>query len=108
MAFKSITKANLGLVGSPSTLSATVSAGQTHTVIGLQIANTQASNITVQAKFVKSGGDTCFLVKDSTIAPGGALVLVGADQKLVLETGDYITGYCQASTSADSVLSYLV
>jgi hypothetical protein len=85
-----------------------VSAGTTATLIGLSLANTTASNITVSAKLNKSGGSSAFLVKDATVLPGGALAIVGGDQKLVLEAGDTVTGYASAGNSADAVVSYLV
>ena len=108
MAFKSQVTPNIGTSGSTSTVTATVSAGTTATLIGLSLANTTASNITVSAKLNKSGGSSAFLVKDATVLPGGALAIVGGDQKLVLEAGDTVTGYASASNSADAVVSYLV
>jgi hypothetical protein len=108
MAFKSIASPNIGTSGSPTTITATVSAGQTQTLIGLAFANTTASNVTVSAKLNKNGGTSAFLVKDATILPGGALAVVGGDQKVVLEAGDTISSYASASTSVDATLSYLV
>jgi len=107
MAFKSKVTPNLGTSGSPSTVTAAVSSGTTATLIGLSIANTTAANITASAKVNKSGGSSAFLVKDATILPGGALAIVGGDQKVVIEEGDTITAYASASNSADAVASYL-
>jgi len=107
MAFKSKATENIGVSASPSTVTATVGSGATATLIGLSLANTTASNITVSAKLIKSGGDEGFLVKDATVLPGGALAIVGGDQKLVLETGDSVTAYASASNAADAVVSYL-
>jgi hypothetical protein len=42
------------------------------------------------------------------VLPGGALAVVGGDQKVVLEAGDSITAYASGSSSADCVVSYLV
>ncbi len=108
MAFKSKVTANIGTSGSPSTVSATVSSGTTHTLVGLSLANTTSANITVSAKLVKADTSNAFLVKDATVLPGGALAIVGGDQKLVLEAGDSVTAYASAGTSADAVVSYLV
>ncbi len=108
MAFKSKVTANIGTSGSPSTVSATVSSGTTHTLVGLSLANTTAANITVSAKLVKADTSNAFLVKDATVLPGGALAIVGGDQKVVLEAGDSITAYASAGTSADAIISYLV
>lgn len=108
MAFKSKVTANIGTSGSPSTVTATVSSGTTATLIGLSLANTTAANITVSAKLVKADTSNAFLVKDATVLPGGALAIVGGDQKVVLEAGDSITAYASGSNSADAVVSYLV
>ena len=108
MAFKSAITANIGTSGSPSTVTPTVSAGTTATLIGLSIANTVSTNITASAKLNKSGGTSAFLVKDAVVLPGGALAIVGGDQKVVLEPGDSITAYASAGSSADAVVSYLV
>ena len=107
MAFKSKVTANIGTSGSPSAVTPTVSAGNTATLIGLSLANTTAVNITVSAKLVKADASTGFLVKEATVVPGGALVIVGGDQKLVLEAGDSVTAYSSASNSADAIVSYL-
>lgn len=108
MAFKSKVTPNIGTSGAQSTVSDTVSAGSPHTMIGLSLANTTAVNITVSARLVKSGGSSAFLVKDATVLPGGALAIVGGDQKLVLEAGDSVAAYASAGNSADAVVSYLV
>ena len=107
MAFKSKVTANIGTSGSPSTITATVSSGNTATLIGLSLANTTAANITVSSKLVKADASTSFLVKDATVLPGGALVIVGGDQKVVLEAGDSITAYASGANSADAIVSYL-
>ena len=107
MAFKSKVTPNIGTSGSASTITDTVSSGTTATLIGLSLANTTASNITVSAQLNKSGGSAAFLVKDATILPGGALAIVGGDQKVVIEAGDSISAYASASNAADAIVSYL-
>lgn len=108
MAFKSKVSANIGLVGSPTTISDTVSAGFAQTLIGLSLANTSSGNINVSVRLNKNGGSSSHLIKDATVLPGGALAVVGGDQKVVLEQGDTITAWSSAASSADVVLSYLV
>ena len=108
MAFKSIALPNIGTSGSPSTVTTTVQAGETQTLIGLAFANASGTNVTIAAKLNKSGGASAFLIKDALVLPGGALAVVGGDQKVVLETGDTITAYASASNSVDATLSYLV
>lgn len=108
MAFKSKVSANIGTSGSPTTVTPTITSGNTATLIGFSLANTSASNITVSAKVVKADASNAFLVKDATVLPGGALAIVGGDQKVVLEAGDSIAAYASAGTSADAVVSYLI
>ena len=107
MPFKSKISQNIGTSGSPTTVTDTVSASTAHTVIGLSLANITASNINISAKLLKSGGTNAHLIKDATILPGGTLVLVGGDQKVVLEAGDSITAWSSSSSSCDVVVSYL-
>lgn len=107
MGFKSQVTPNIGVSGSPSTVTATVGSNATATLIGMSLANTGATLVTVSAKLNKSGGSSAFLVKDATVLPGGALVIVGGDQKVVLETGDTVTAYSSTANQADAIVSYL-
>ena len=108
MAFKSLPTPSIGLSGAPSTVSATVTSGNTNTIIGLSLANVGSAPVTVSVKLVKANATSAFLIKDAIVPLGGALVVVGGDQKLVLEAGDSIQAYCSVAASADAVLSYLV
>jgi hypothetical protein len=108
MSFKSIVTPSIGLSGAPSTVSPTVSAGTTNTVIGLSLANVGSAPVTASVKLNKNGGSSAFLIKDAIVPLGGALVVVGGDQKVVLEAGDSLTAYCSSSASIDAVMSYLV
>lgn len=85
-----------------------VSSGIQSTIIGMTIANITASPIS--ANVILSGGNitgNVYLVKDATIAPGGALVPVGGDQKLVMEAGDYLQVNTSIASSGDVILSVL-
>lgn len=108
MAFKSKISASIGLSGAPTTVTDTVAASTSHTIIGLSLANIGATNVTASVKLNKSGGSSAFLIKDAIVPLGGALVVVGGDQKLVLEAGDSVTAYASAASSVDVTLSYLV
>ena len=55
------------------------------TVIGLSIANTSSSTAGVDVKL-----NTAYIVKAAPIPVGGSLVVVGGDQKLVVEATDTI------------------
>ncbi len=83
-------------------------AGVQATVIGMTIAN--ITNSPISANVILSGGNitnNVYLVKDATIAPGGALVPVGGDQKLVLEAGDYLQVNTSVASSGDVIVSVL-
>lgn len=83
-------------------------AGVQATVIGMTIAN--ITNTPISANVILSGGaitGNVYLVQNATIAPGGALVPVGGDQKLVLEAGDYLQVNTSVASSADVITSIL-
>jgi hypothetical protein len=103
--FKNKLTANVGV--SPSTVY-TTPALTTTTVIGVNVANTTANNITVDVQITdNSTSTTVYLIKSAIITSGGALVLVGGDQKVVLEPSDYISVTSSSTTSADVVVSVL-
>lgn len=108
MAFKSKATASVGVVASPSTLSDTVASSTTTVVIGLSLANVGSAPVLGSVKLNKSGGASVFLIKDAVVPLGGALIVVGGDQKLVLEAGDTITAYASVANSIDAAVSYLV
>lgn len=99
--FKNYVSASVGTT--PVSL---VTASTATTVIGMTVANTSASPITVSV-YLTTGGSDYYIVKNATVATGGALVPVGGDQKVVLETGDVLKVVSSASTSADVIASVL-
>lgn len=101
--FKSYPVKDVGT--SPSTVYTCPAATQT-TLIGLSVANTSASPITADAYVTRSAVDY-YLVKDATVAVGGSLVIVGGDQKVVMEPTDVLKVETSAATSADCFASLL-
>jgi hypothetical protein len=101
--FKSYPVKDVGT--SPSTVYTCPAATQT-TLIGLSVANTSASPITADAYVTRSAVDY-YLVKDATVAVGGSLVIVGGDQKVVLEPADVLKVETSAAASADCFASLL-
>lgn len=101
--FKNSFAKNVGT--SASTVYTCPSATQT-TLIGLSVANTTTSPITCDAYITSSAVDY-FLVKGATVPVGGSLVVVGGDQKVVLEVADALKVLASANSSADVVVSYL-
>jgi hypothetical protein len=76
------------------------------TVIGLAVANTSASQVLVDATLNDGSNDT-YLIKDAPVPSGGSIVIVGGDQKVVLEVGDSIKVKSTAASSVDVVMSIL-
>jgi hypothetical protein len=76
------------------------------TVIGLVVANRTASQVLVDAT-LNDGTDDTYLIKDAPLPSGGSIVIVGGDQKVVMETGDSIKVKSDTATSVDVVMSIL-
>ena len=97
-----------GSIGTVETTVYTTPALTTSTVIGISVANVESSNISVSVKIYDSSASTdVFLVKNALISPGSNLVLVGGEQKVVLEPADYLTLESSVADSADIVVSVL-
>jgi len=90
---------------SAATIYTAPSATQT-TLIGLSVANTTSSPITCDA-YVTSSAVDYYLIKGATVPVGGSLVIVGGDQKVVLEAADALKVISSAASSADVVCSLL-
>ena len=91
------TSANIGT--SPVTLY-TVPTSTTGTIVGLQAANTSASQVNVD---VQVAG--VYLVKGAPIPANSALSLL--DGKLVVKTTETVVVTSSAATSVDAILSVL-
>ena len=107
--FKSETDKEIGT--STATVFTCASSTET-TIIGLSVANRVSSQILIDVEHDASSRtsgaeDKVFLVKDAPIPVGGSLVVVGGDQKLVMEPGDTIKVTSDTASSADVVLSHL-
>lgn len=91
----------------PTTVgSYTVGASTQTTLIGLTVANRTASVISVDVQHNDATNDT-YIVKGAPVPAGSSLVVVGGDQKVVMETGDSIKVTSDTATSADVVMSLL-
>jgi hypothetical protein len=101
--FKNFKSKNVGT--SAATIYTCPSATQT-TIIGLSLANTSASPITTDV-YITSGGTDFFLIKSGVVPVGGTLVIVGGEQKVVLEAADVLKALTSAASSADVVCSLL-
>jgi hypothetical protein len=93
-------------VGTSAATVVTVGASTQTTIIGLSFANTTSSPITADAYVTRSAVDY-YLIKGATVPVGSSLVVVGADQKVVLITSDILKVVTSAASSADVVTSVL-
>ncbi len=78
------------------------------TVIGVNVANVSSQNISVSVMARDtSANKTVYLVKDALIVQGSSSVLVGGEQKLVLESTDFLSVTSSVANSADVIISVL-
>lgn len=101
--FKSYPSKNVGT--SPASVYTCPSATQT-TLIGLSMANTSTSPITTDA-YVTRSAVNYYLIKGATVPVGGSLVIVGGDQKVVLQAADVLYVVNSAASSGDCFSSLL-
>ena len=103
--FKRKTSAGIGTGFTPID-GYTVPASTEVTVIGLTVSNVTGS--TVKATVSLFDGSTfTSIVTDGPVPAGGSLVVVGGDQKLVMETGDDMRVKSDTASSLDVVMSIL-
>jgi hypothetical protein len=97
-----------GSIGTSNTKVYEVPSSTVATVIGLNVANILNTNISVDITITDiSATQTKHLLKNGLITEGGSLVVVGGEQKIVLESGDYISVVSTQATSADVIVSVL-
>jgi len=104
-AFKNALLPSVGTTGSDVY---TAGAGVTTTIIGMTVANRESSIINVDVELTDtSTSTTTFLVKGAPVPTNSSLVVVGGDQKVVLEESDTITVTSDTAASADATISIL-
>jgi hypothetical protein len=97
-----------GSIGNTETTVYTAPASTTTTVIGVAISNRVQQDINIDVKmYDNSSSKNIFLCSGSLIPQTSNLVLVGGEQKLVLEENDYLTLSSNVANSADIVISVL-
>ena len=70
------------------------------TIIGIYLANTTASNITVSV-YITTGGADYYLVKSAPIPTGSALQILDSGSKVVVQSGDVLKVVSDTATSVD-------
>ena len=79
----------------------------TTTVIGLSLANISASGVEANVFMKVNTSFQAHMVKNAPIPVGGALVVIGGDQKVVLEAADEIRVTSSAADSVSAIVSVL-
>jgi isocitrate/isopropylmalate dehydrogenase len=83
-------------------------AGTAATIIGVNVANAAAQNISVSVMMRDVSGNKCvYLVKDALIVQGSSNIMVGGEQKIVLEATDFLSVTSSLANSADVIVSVL-
>jgi hypothetical protein len=103
--FKRKTSAGIGTGFTPIN-SYTVASATEVTVIGLTVANVTSGSILADVSLF-NGASYISIVKEAPIPSGGSLVVVGGDQKLVMETGDSMRVKSDTVSSIDVIMSIL-
>lgn len=99
--FKSVVSANVG-TAAVQVLTAT----RPLTLIGVSLANVKGSGVEASVQLKKTAGNA-FIVKAAPISKGDTLIVVGSEQKVVLEAGDIIEVTASTTNAVDVLISYL-
>ena len=103
--FRNSITGSIGITGVTTYLTP---AATTTTVIGLNVANVATQNISVSVMARDSSlNKTVYLVKDAIIVQGSTAVLIGGEQKIVLESNDFLSVTSSLASSADVIISVL-
>jgi len=84
----------------------TVPGATTTVVIGLTVTNITGSALSANVYLNDQVANTNILVS-APVSAGSSLVVVGGDQKLVLQTGDSIYVQSSAASSLDCIMSIM-
>lgn len=103
--FKSIVETN---IGTTKETIFTCSTGTTATLIGLSLSNLIEESVEVSCYIYKNSQDLeGSIITNAIITPGASLMIVGGNQKIVLEENDEIRIESNKDASIDSLLSFL-
>jgi len=115
--FKSFSKSNIAIdSGTYSTVYTVPYSADTEAILlEVDVANTSASDITVDVKVNKNSGgtggtDDIFIVKAAPVPVGGALKVVSGQKIVMMSTAtgaDTVTVAASAASSADCIVSVL-
>jgi hypothetical protein len=90
----------------PTDVGAVVASSTETTLIGMTVANRVSSVISVDVQ-LHDGSNATYIVKAAPVPVGGSLIVVGGDQKIVLNAGHKIIVTSNTASSADVIMSFL-
>ena len=96
---------NVG-TGLTSVGSYTVGSGNTAVVLGLTVCNVSGATISVDVT-LNDGTNDHYIVKGAPVSAGGALVPIGGEQKIILQSTHSIKVKSDSATSLDAILSIM-
>lgn len=97
-----------GSIGTSNTRVYQTPASTVSTVIGMSVSNIISNNISVSVTITDaSATQTRHLIRNGLITDGSSIVIVGGEQKVVLESGDFVSVVSSAAASADVIVSVL-
>ena len=98
-------------IGTGRTQVYAVPGSTTSTIIGLSLSNVTGSGVEANVMLADNSGyqgvREAHIIKNGPVPVGGALVVVGGDQKLVMEATDNICVESSAAASLDVIVSIL-
>ena len=96
-----------GRIGTESRRGYIAPGSTTTTVIGLSLANISTSGVEANVFMKVNTSFQAHMVKNAPIPVGGALGVIGGDQKVVLEAADEIRVTSSAADSVSAIVSVL-
>ena len=76
------------------------SANSDDAIVGINVANTTTSQITISV-FINDGSNDFYIVKDAPVPSGGAIQVLDGGAKIVMQNSDVLKVQSSANNSAD-------
>ena len=73
----------------------------------MSVANIHTAQITIDVQLENNDGDNIYLVKAAPVPVGSSIIVVGGDQKVVMNASDILKVTSSVASSADVALSIL-
>jgi len=73
----------------------------------MSIANIHTAQITIDVQLENNDGDNIYLIKAAPVPVGSSIIVVGGEQKVVMNASDVLKVTSNVASSADVALSIL-